>query len=199
VRTPTRAGRYRGACVGCCFEGLDVAAAIDGDAVEPVSVTCLARIGGRSGSHSGLPGGEGSTIIGNINCVGGDAGAGPRDSGVWGLRGQRAHGAYRRSSVDSIESGLGGDGSVRVETTAPWLVICVPVVIPDFGIMLNRTAPWPSTPSASGGRKPTVGSICGSPVVGSMVVKVHFISPVSEFKRPWTRSDMLELIGCVTV
>ena len=64
------------------------------------------------------------------------------------------------------------------KTTLAVFVICVPVDWPDFGITLNSTLACPSTPSTSGGRKPTVGSVGGRPVEGSIEVNVHLSKPV---------------------
>src|ERR1039457_1267391 len=85
-------------------------------------------------------------------------------------------------------------GALASNTTFAWLVICVPVLRVPMGFTLNCTLPWPSTPFTSGGRKPTVGSLGGSPVVGSMEVKVHLSNPVSELRLPCMRTDKLELI-----
>src|ERR1019366_7329921 len=98
------------------------------------------------------------------------------------------------SAVTVLVGGVTSMVFNHVGVRIAWLVIWVPVLRVPMGFTLNCTLPWPSTPFTSGGRKPTVGSLGGSPVVGSMEVKVHLSNPVSEFKLPCMRTDKLELI-----
>jgi hypothetical protein len=78
-------------------------------------------------------------------------------------------------------------------TTLAVLLTAVPVVIVLTGITLNVTAPCPTMPFVSGGRNPTVGSVGGKFVVGSIVVKVNFSSPVVVSTLPEIRTEMVEL------
>ena len=69
-------------------------------------------------------------------------------------------------------------GALESKTTVAVLLITVPVVSPALGATLKITLPCPETPSVSGGKNPTVGSVGGSPVEGSMEVNVQVSNPV---------------------
>src|ERR1035438_9553401 len=75
-------------------------------------------------------------------------------------------------------------GALASKTTVARLAIWVPVVRLLLGLTVKVTLPWPSTPLTSGGRKPTVGSLGGNPVLGSIEVNVHLSRPVSGFTPP---------------
>lgn len=59
------------------------------------------------------------------------------------------------------------------------LRICVPVVAELRGKIVYSTQPSPSGELALGGRKPSSGSVGGSPVAGSMLWKIQNASRVA--------------------
>jgi len=65
------------------------------------------------------------------------------------------------------------------KTTVAWALITVPSGSLGLAMMVYETKPSPAPSALSGGRKPIVGSVGISPVLGSIVVNVQVATPVS--------------------
>src|ERR1700728_1802832 len=78
------------------------------------------------------------------------------------------------------------------KTTDAVFATCVPVLSELRGMTLKSTLPCPTIPSVSGGRKPTVGSVGGRPVEGSIEVKVQVARPVDMFSDALIWTERLE-------
>ena len=104
---------------------LDEADVVGGDAVEAVGVIDLAGVRRRRLCCGGLPERVGAAVVGDVDVVAGDAGAGavgtgPGDREARGGRGcgERGDGARRRAGVDRVGDLRRGDRGVGVEDDA---------------------------------------------------------------------------------
>ena len=77
-------------------------------------------------------------------------------------------------------------GALRSNTIDACPATVVPVVRVDFAVPVHDTKPSPSPAASSGGRKPALGALSRSPVVGSIVENVHVMVPFTPASGSYT-------------